>query len=443
MSVKTYVLDTSTLVYNPDALSSFKDNNLVIHTATILELDGLKKRQDETGVSARQAIQILDKLTEKYAGNMDSGIPLPPPASGSLRILNGQDKNTRPDSQIIALALSLKDREDVVLVSQDANMRVRARAKDLRAEPYKTDRVQLEELYTGIYTVEVETLPRFNSDRQAEVPRKVLSLNPHPNACLVLRQPEESWCRYAIFKNNPGEKPYIRKVNWPPRPEEGKDGQTRPRNLEQKFAYELCLDPEIPFVTEIGVAGTGKDLIALLAAMNTLEKSHQRIVIANPTFPMGGRELGYLPGSLGEKLAPWNRPSVDIVNLIGKKIEPGTKEKDVGRMTFADELVEKGCLIVASLSHIRGATFHNSFVIVTEAQNLTPHEIKTIATRVGQGTKLVVNGDLYQIDNRYLDPSSSGLTHLVTKFKSSHLTAHIRLVRSERSPAAEFAASVL
>jgi PhoH-like ATPase len=435
---KVFVLDTSVLVHDPQALQVFQDNDIVIPLAVVEEIDSHKKRQDDVGRNARWVSAFLDKL--RTVGHLDAGIPLGD-NQGSLRVeLNHQQlerlpaalDRTKVDNRIIAVALALKETSPypIVLVTKDINMRIKADALGIAADDYQTDKIQIEEVYTGTTTVKVkpELIDRFYADSAAVLPEVVVA----PNQMVILEDEfgssKSALCRHV----QNGKVVPLRFGNQDP-------FGLKARNKEQKYALELLLDDEIRIVTLIGRAGTGKTLLALAAGLQKVveDSRYRRLSVARPVIPMG-HDLGFLPGDINEKLRPWMQPIYDNLEFIFSNRDQNEK---------IDQLVNSlkglGVLELEALTYIRGRSIPEQYVIVDEAQNLSPHEVKTVVTRAGEGTKLVFTGDPYQIDHPYLDSNSNGLTYLVEKFKHEKIAGHITLVKGERSDLAELGSRIL
>lgn len=442
---KVYVLDTNVLLHDPNAMLRFEDNDVVLPITVIEELDRFKKEPETIGRNARQTSRKLDELRQQ--GHLTEGIDLE--TGGTLRValchretlqeLPPEMERDRGDNSILAVALELKRQYDcpVILVSKDTNLRIKANALEIAAEDYETDKIDVEELYMG--TAEVLISPEQIDQFFAS---KALNLEEHleqplyPNQALTLvdvTNPNHTALAIADASHTLHPLPKL--------PQPG-ISRIRPRNREQKFALELLLNDDIPLVTLVGRAGTGKTLLAIAAGLHKVADEHRysRLLISRPIVPMG-RDLGYLPGDVGEKLAPWMQPLYDNFDLIF-----GTEEA-TGKPGYwrrgHEELLERGLLQIEPLTYIRGRSIPKQFLIVDEAQNLTPHEVKTILTRAGEGTKIVLTGDVDQIDNPYVDAASNGLTYVVERFKQDALGGHITLVKGERSHLAERAAALL
>lgn len=442
--IKTFVLDTNVLLHSAHALVSFADNRVVIPVAVIEELDKFKKNQDELGRNSRQTVRALDALRKK--GKLSEGVKLDNgpggTESGIVQVIAADDCCHVPgdpdmsiaDNRIIRVAYFLNMRKDqygeVTLVTKDLNMRLRADALGIKVEDFETERVCFDTLYTGSIDLEVEDLNTFFMERSIPPPEGVELF---PNEFINLKAPDSSKTALGIFRDD-----RIRAV--PPLPEE-KVWNIKPRSKEQRMALALLMDPDVQVVSLVGQAGSGKTLLAVAAALEQVIKNpvYERILISRPVIPMGN-DIGYLPGDKNEKLSVWMQPIFDNLEYLmhtGKSNEETLIRKKI------EELRRSGKLELEALTYIRGRSIPRQFVIVDEAQNLTPHEVKTIVSRAGEGTKMVFTGDPEQIDNPYLDASSNGLTYLAERFKPLPMHGHITLLRSERSPLAAAAAKYL
>jgi PhoH-like ATPase len=444
MSKKIYVLDTNVLLSDPNALCSYKKNDVVLPLKVLEEVDKHKKRQDGVGAHARQTIRILDELREK--GSLATGIKLGK-GLGVLTVLSAEQQLlpdnlswSDPDNQIICTALTVKaitedevgtasEAPEVVLVSQDINVRVKCDAIGLKTEDYVPNQVveNLEEVYTGFTThlVDDAIIDRFYQGEKLYIAEKDKKLYPNQFVMLVSNANEKKTA-LAKFKNY---NHALRKV------QEFSDGvwDIRAKNKEQHFALDMLMDPDIKIVSILGRAGGGKTLIAIAAALQQIlaDTTYKKLIVSRPVQPMG-RDIGFLPGTLEEKMTPWLAPVQDNLEfLMGD-------DKEHLKM-----LVEKGTIEMEALTFIRGRSISNAFIIIDEAQNLSMHELKTIVTRVGEDTKIILTGDIEQIDNAYVDATTNGLTYAVEKFKEHEIAGHITLQKGERSAVASLAASVL
>ena len=438
--VKNYVLDTNVLLHDPNSLLSFENNNVLIPIEVIEEIDRFKRESSELGQNARTVSRKLDALRSQ--GSLSEGVKLE--NGGHLRIIfqktseSGKDTlailgNNTVDSRIVALALGVQKgqpKQPTILVSKDINLRIKADALGLQAEDYETDRVLIKDLYTGMREVMVtpEKMASFRANSELELNG---GSKYFPNEYCTLME-EANPKRTALTKVDATGKKLIPIID----SREGVWG-IKPRNREQHFAFDALLDDRIKLVTLMGKAGTGKTLIAMAAGLKktVLDREFRRVVVARPTISMG-KELGFLPGSLDEKLAPWMQPIHDALEMLSD-LNMGQEHRR------SNDLMRSGSIVVEALSYIRGRSIAHQFMVIDEAQNLTPLEVKTIITRVGQGTKIVFTGDPYQIDNPYVDSSSNGFNYIISKFRAEAISAHIELQKGERSELAELAANLL
>ncbi len=438
-SRKVYVLDTNVLLYDPDSLFAFGDNDVVIPVVVIEEMDNFKKDLNETGRNARLVSRRLDEMRQNKA--LSQGVQLK--NGGILRVyvekkvfdlLPAELHISKADNRILSVALALKQadqKQDVIMISKDTNLRVKANAFGIQAEDYKTQRVEISELYTGAATQEVtsDVIDRFYQDK--ELPWEADGL--FPNQFLNL-QDQTSGSHSALARYY-----HARKSLVPLQDYSGGVWGIRPLNREQQYAMDILMDERIRLVSLVGIAGTGKTLLALAAGLEkTVEQgTYKRLVACRPILPMG-RDLGYLPGDIEEKLMPWMQPIFDNMELL---LAASGGQDDIKRNLH--ELQSMGLLQMEALTYIRGRSLPQQYLIVDEAQNLTPHEIKTVITRAGGGTKVILTGDPYQIDNPYVDAASNGLSYAVERFKGEPLAGHVTLFKGERSELAELAARVL
>ena len=438
---KIFVLDTNVLLHDPRAIFSFEDNDVVVPIVVIEELDKFKKGIDEIGRNARQVSRILDEYRQK--GKLSQGVKLE--GGGCLRVeLNHQSPErlpseliaTKADNRILATALNLKhDNLPVILVTKDTNLRIKADALGMKAEDYESDMITLDELYSGEVEIAVDpgAIEEFYS--RGELP--AADPKPHPNEfALIKNSANPSQTALARFNHHKNAFVPIASTK------HGIWGISA-RNKQQQYALDLLLNDDIRLVTLVGRAGTGKTLIALAAGLEkTIEnRAFQRLVVSRPVFPLG-KDIGFLPGDIEEKLRPWMQPIRDNLDFLMGASAPAVAGRAKGKKDL-QSLFDLGMIEVEPLTYIRGRSMPNQYLIVDEAQNLTPHEIKTIITRAGEGTKVVLTGDPYQIDNPYIDSSSNGLTFVVDRFKDEPIAGHITLVKGERSDLAELAATLL
>lgn len=431
---KNYVLDANILLHDPKSIFSFEDNTVIIPVAVIGEIDRFKKERTDRGYNARAVVRELDALRGQHS--LAEGVALT--GGGYLRVYCEPDQiftngNGHADVEILRVAKAIQTAEPatpVVIVTKDINLRIRADAGGLRAEDYETDQVQLGELDPG--QIERELPPdaflRFQETGSLDLPDEHLDANEY-----VLLRPNDGGKGSALARVDPtGTRLIALKMA-----EEGLWG-VKPRNKEQYFAIDALLDEQIQLATLMGKAGTGKTLLAIAAAMHLAlrRKKYKGLLVCRPIFPVG-RDLGYLPGDIGQKLDPWMKPISDTVEFL---LDAGGPVK--GHVD-CDELIRSGVIEIQPLTYIRGRSISNRFVVIDEAQNLTPLEIKTVITRIGQAAKVVLTGDPYQIDNPYVDANSNGFTYLVNRFRGQAIAAHIDLRKGERSALAELAANLL
>ncbi len=436
---KTYVLDTNVLIYDPHAILKFEDNDVVLPIYVIEEVDQFKRETTERGRNAREVARVLDELRSQ--GSLSQGVPV---GEGTLRV-HVPEKRPRfehgvnplsSDNAILHTALAIRDvnpDQRTVFVTMDVNLRIRADAFGLPTETYEHNAVDVERMHTGIIELVVSKteIEQFMEKGSMPSPSGEALTG---NTCVVLRDDTQPKPRVALARYHaaPGELKIVKT------PKEGVMG-IRARNREQSFALDLLLDTNVKLVTLIGKAGTGKTLLALAAGMKrTVEDGHySRLLVSRPIMPLG-RDLGFLPGTVQEKLNPWMQPIFD--NLEFLLFSGGGKHR--GMRAF-DELLQSGTVHVEPLTYIRGRSMPQQYVIVDEAQNLTPHELKTIITRCGEGTKIVLTGDPFQIDNPYVDGSTNGLTVTAERLRGDSMVGHIVLSQGERSELANLAANRL
>lgn len=436
---KIFVLDTSVVLYDHNSLRHFNEHDVVIPITVLEELDTFKKGNDIKNYEAREVIRFIDKLSGK--SNLNDWIPLGGKNLGKFLICFEQQASVnaekvfgdrKNDHKILNTALYLKEQysdRKVILVSKDINLRIKAKSLNIQAEDYETGKVKdLSELYTGRATIE-KVHPDLINQLYAEghcEPKKLFKEKPTANHYYVLKSDQQSILAFY----NP-ETQLIERVN-----KQSSYGVT-PKNAEQIFALHAILNPNVKLVTIQGVAGTGKTLLSIAGALE-LRRSFHQIYLARPIVPLSNRDIGYLPGDINAKINPYMEPLWDNLKFIKSLF--GEKEREFKAI---NEMLENEKLVVSALAYIRGRSLSNIFFIVDEAQNLTPHEIKTIITRAGENTKIVFTGDIFQIDTPYLDTQSNGLSYLIDKVKDQPLYAHITLEKGERSALANLANDLL
>ncbi len=440
---KTFVLDTNVILHDPTCIHHFQENNIIIPLAVIEELDHFKRGNQVINLNAREFARTLDSITgnEIFNGGVSLG-----KGRGKVRIVitKGLSKEIHDvfrddnvDHRVLSAALdefkNNKNKQKIILISKDVNLRMKAKALGIPAEDYTTDRVtNVEELYSG-----KEVAENFDDDilqklYQApfEVPAKQIikkiKTEPVPNKYYIMRNNSRSVLTvltHDLEKFKKIDKEIVYGI--------------KPRNAEQTFAVNALCNPEIPLVSMTGKAGTGKTLLALACALQ-VRKNYRQIYIARPVVPLSNKDIGYLPGDVESKLAPYMQPLWDNLKVIQDQFQETDKNYQL-----INNMIKEEKLVIEPLSYIRGRSLQRIYFIVDEAQNLTPHEIKTIITRAGEGAKVVLTGDIYQIDHPYLDSQSNGLSYLIEHFMGQKLYAHVNLEKGERSELAELASNLL
>ena len=433
------MLDTSVIIYDHNAINEFDEHDVAIPITVLEELDNFKKGNDTKNFAARQFIRLLDELAGTKT--LQQWIPLKGSKKGAFKvIMNGKgevDANkvfgeSKADHKILNAALALqvehKDRK-VVLVSKDINLRLKAKSLNVYAEDYETGKIKdVDSLYKGESTVEGISSTIINDLYQDGVcdPSDVGLKDAPDNHYYILKNGKKS----ALVHNNP-ETGQLHRL------EKTTAYGIRPLNAEQVFALHAIMDPNVKLVTLQGVAGTGKTLLALAGAL-AQKRDYRQIYLARPIVPLSNKDIGYLPGDIKSKINPYMEPLWDNLKFIQSQFpEKGKEAKQIQQM------VEQEKLLITPLAYIRGRSLSNIFFIIDEAQNLTPHEVKTIITRAGENTKIVFTGDVFQIDTPYLDTQSNGLSYLIEKVKGNKLCAHVTLEKGERSELANLANELL
>lgn len=431
---KNYILDANILIHDPNSIFQFSDNTVLIPVEVIGELDQFKKERTDRGYNARTVVRLLDSLRGERS--LSQGIPLE--NGGTLKVYcnptrSGNGRHGDTDTEILRVADEIRNAEPdvpIIIVTKDINLRIRADALGLRAEDYESDRVLISELYSGQieHRLPPDQIAEFRETGRLPVPFSPVNIN-----------------QYALLQSDNHEKASaLARVDTDGQHlvalKESKTGLCgiRPRNKEQYFAIDALLDERIQLVTLMGKAGTGKTLLAIAAGMHlsVKRKDYRHLLVCRPVVPVG-RDLGYLPGDVGQKLDPWLKPVADAVEFLLDTGGPIKGQDDCAG------LLRSGMIEIQPLTYIRGRSISKRFVVIDEAQNLTPLEVKTIITRMGYGTKVVLTGDPYQIDNPYVDTESNGFTYLVNQFRNQAIAAHIELRKGERSELAELAANLL
>lgn len=436
---KAFILDTNVLLFDPQAVFKFGNNDVVIPIVVIEEIDRFKREMSENGRHARLFSRFVDEM--RADGELSKGVKLP---GGGHLIVELGSHNPLPmelpmdkaDNRILALAISLKKEQPkrpVVFVTKDVNLRIKADALGILAEDYEPSNVEPDQLYSGTTTLSVDSQKVDEFYQQKRLPYTESGLRPNqyliikdsanPNHTAMGRYSKELEAIVPLFK-----------------PVEGLWG-IFPKNAEQSFAMDALLNDDIKIVSLVGKAGTGKTLLAIAAGLaKTVDEGvYHRLLVSRPVFPLG-RDIGFLPGDIEEKLNPWMQPIYDNIDFLFGAT--GSRSRR-GAGKGCQELMNQGLLQIEPLTYIRGRSIPQQYLIVDESQNLTPHEIKTIVTRAGDNTKIVLTGDSFQIDNPYVDSANNGLVYLVERFKDETISAHITLSKGERSKLSELASNLL
>ena len=438
---KNFILDTNVVLHDYKAIYNFQENDIYLPMVVLEELDKFKRGNDQINYNSRQFARELDLIAENK-DFVTKGAPLGE-GKGKLYVITHQEWpeemnkafiEKKPDHIILACAISIAKKfpkQQTILVTKDINLRMKARAMGCIAEDYISDKVEntdvFEKEYETFNNVDADLIDRLYSEKQGITADDFnFKDDITANECFVMKS-----SRASILARHVAESNIIRRVN-----------KTRcfgiePRNAEQTFAMDLLTDKHIQLIAITGKAGTGKTLLALAAALSQNE-DYEQIMLARPIVAMSNKDLGALPGDAKEKVAPYMQPLFDNLNVIKHAL--GYKGKEV---QIIDNLQKNNQLIIEALAYIRGRSLSNTYFIVDEAQNLTPHDIKTIITRAGEGTKIVFTGDIHQIDQPYLDMQSNGLVYMIDKMKGEDIFAHINLIKGERSYLSELASNLL
>ncbi len=465
--MKTFILDTNVLIHDPEALFTFEGSKVVIPLTVVEELDNFKRTNDNRGRSARAVSRYLDELRQH--GKLTEGVPL---EHGGLLVVDVQSRSPLPhsfdnhnkDNRLLETAMGLAKRgETVVFITKDINLRIKAEAIGITAEDYEKEKVHPEQLYLGWrdLTLASDAIDKFFKTKKIEPPIN----HWRPNEMAILHS-HEGGSQSALARFDQKTQMLV-----PMKYANAKPWGLKPINTEQRFALELLMNPEVELVSLVGVPGSGKTLLALAAGLEQIleEKRYRRMLIARPVIPVG-RDIGYLPGSKEEKLSSWMGAIYDNLEFLLDGQDPVTKrdsvsDDDLGSKVVrsrrtanpyqddaelagsgsqnVDALFQSGRIMVEAVAFLRGRSLPNQYIVIDDAQNLTPHEMKTVISRVGKGSKIVVTGDPYQIDNPYLDASSTGLANLVEKFKGQPVYGHMTFSKIERSTLAALASELL
>ena len=437
---KIFVLDTSVILYNHNAIYSFEDNDIAIPITVLEELDNFKKGNDTKNFEAREFIRIMDRLSASHS--LTNWIEIDRQDAGCFRVIMNENESpidaraifdgNKPDHRILNAAMVIQEehpQRPVILVTKDINLRLKAKSLDIQAEDYETGKIQdVESLYPGKSTLEgvdKVIIDKLYSEGLID-PGEIGLEDPIPNHYFILKNGNSSALAYF--------NPLLGKIE---RVEKTQAYKITPRNAEQVFALHAIRNPRVKLVTLQGVAGTGKTLLALAGALDQ-KKNYKQIYLARPIVPLSNKDIGYLPGDIKDKLSPYMEPLYDNLKFIQNQYSESDKE-----FKKISDALESEKLVITPLAYIRGRSISNVFFIVDEAQNLTPHEVKTIITRAGENTKIIFTGDIYQIDTPYLDSQSNGLSYLIDKIKHHPIYAHVRLEKGERSELANLANDLL
>ena len=441
---KNFVLDTNVLLHDFDCLSKFEENDIYLPITTLVELDRFKKGSEQINYNAREFVRVLDALTSDDFALKGASLG---EGRGTLHIVTGSEQHKKveasfperiPDHRVLSCAMAVSEKYPqmtTILVSKDVNMRMKARSLGILVEDYNNDKVKnvnifekSQEVYTGIDGELIDLIYKVSGGIAVDSFRiDCPQIGLLANDCFVLESDHNSvLVRYNPFTNT------IKKI------EKGASNYgIQARNTEQKFAFEALNDPDIKLVAITGKAGTGKTLLALASALKQA-KMYKQILLARPIVALANKDIGFLPGTEKDKIKPYMQPLFDNLNVIKSQFQINSPE-----VRAIDEMQKNNLLVIEALAFIRGRSLAETFCIVDEAQNLTPHEIKTIITHTGEGTKMVFTGDIQQIDSPYLDMHSNGLAYMVDRMKGQKLFAHVNLVKGERSALAELAADLL
>ncbi len=434
---KTFVIDTNVLLHDPNAIKNFQDNDVVIPLVVLEELDSLKRLSNELGNNARDVIRYIDSLKTLHKGDLSKGVKIPEGPTIRIHLdTRAQDKAQpfplpldRNGNKILLMAHHLRQKgEKIVLVSKDFVTRVKAEAMELEAEDYENQKVTFDKMYKGIRKIEVGKKEIDLFYKEGSLP---FDIDISPNEYCHLISPEKS---FVLCKFNQAAKKLepllpIPKQIW----------GIAPLNVEQRCAVDLLLREDVHLVTLIGQAGTGKTLLALACGMKKVfdDNHYSRILVSRPIVPLG-KDIGYLPGTKEEKLYNWMQPIYDNLEFLCEN----TSGQGNGKASM-EFIMESKKIEMEAVTYIRGRSLPKIYMIIDEAQNLTPHEVKTVISRAGHGTKVVLTGDSTQIDNPYLDRDSNGLSYTVSRFKNQKVYGHIFLDKTERSELASIAAEVM
>ncbi|MBO5225284.1 MAG: PhoH family protein [Parabacteroides sp.] len=437
---KNFVLDTNVILHDYKCIENFQENDIYLPIVVLEELDKFKKGNDQINYNAREFVRELDTLTSNDLFLKGASLG---PGKGTLHVVTGdkyQEKiyqsfpERTPDHRILSCTLSVAESEKdkrvkTILVTKDVNLRMKARSLGIEVEDYINDKVINVDIFERAQdtyeNIDPELIDQMYAN-PAGLDAELFDIKVEPNECFILKSQRNSiLARYNPFTNK------FKRV------EKSSNYGIQSRNAEQSFAFEVLNDPEVKLIGLTGKAGTGKTLLALASALKQANV-YKQILLARPIVALANKDLGFLPGDEKQKVAPYMQPLFDNLNVIKGQFAPGSADA-----RKVDDLQKSGQLVIEALAFIRGRSLSETFCIIDEAQNLTPHEIKTIITRAGEGTKMVFTGDIQQIDSPYLDAQSNGLAYMVDKMKGQDLFAHINLIKGERSQLSELASNLL
>ncbi len=430
---KVFVLDTNVLIHKSDAILSFKQSDVVIPLWVLEELDKLKSFSDERGRSARHAVRFLDSVCSH--GDISKGVKIENGICVRVDVEVHRHSETnllsnKPDNKIIFSALDLQEKgETVFFVSKDINARVKASALGIKAVDYRKQTVNIHDFYSGVREYDIKSSNKTQVENFLSSGISSWDEKLYQNQYIIINDEEKK-----ILGRYDAEKEILSGISYNNENVAG----ISPLNARQRIAFDMLLDDSLRLVSLVGKAGTGKTLLAIAAGLRKVvhEKVYTRVLVSRPVIPMG-KDIGFLPGDKEEKMSHWMQPIFDNLSQIIESVSDKQEQKNM------ESLVKNKQIEIEALTYIRGRSLPNQYIIIDEAQNLTPHEIKTVVSRAGENTKIILTGDPDQIDNPYLDASSNGLTYLVEAFKGQALFGHILLEKTERSPLSDLAAKLL
>ncbi len=440
MAKKNFVIDTNVILHDYKCIENFQENDIYIPIVVLEELDKFKKGNDQINFNAREFVRELDEITDNNLFSKGASLG---EGKGKLFVITSGKYNDKikdmfpermPDHWILSMTLDVEQKNPktkTILVTKDINLRMKARSLGINTEDYITDKVVDVDLFEREHEVYEDIDPAiidaiYNNKAGVSVDKVDLKHVVRPNDCFVLKSVNAS----VLARYNPFTR-MITRVN------KERNYGIEPRNAEQSFAFEVLNDPDIKLVGLTGKAGTGKTLLALASALKQ-SNAYKQILLARPIVALANKDIGFLPGDEKQKVAPYMQPLFDNLTVIKHQFSPGSAE-----IRRIDEMQTSNQLVIEALAFIRGRSLSETFCIIDEAQNLTPHEVKTIITRAGEGTKMVFTGDIQQIDSPYLDAQSNGLAYMIDKMKGQNLFAHVNLVKGERSELSELASNLL